>query len=648
MFIKLGIECDMLNVIFLPMVSILSDFFLGLCIIDSLKIERLNSYLKILLSFYLSFFLKAVIYYLTQFSNSFYLIKYYFCGLAFGGLVYFAFFTYKKIQLKKGFDYFFPIELASIFCLFLLMTVFNYNGIFDYQDFIWHMGNINILSSVSFHDCRLHEVIFTYHYFSDLYLAFYKVLLNFDARYIVLFFPCIIYPLLYVLTIEGIAEHYARICNKNISRLLVLLSLTSVTLVEGNRLLNTMWLHSLTNVNGMSFTFPLVYLLIVFVGKSFEKKSFLTCCMISILMIVLTGSKGPVAIVIYAALILSLLYNIYHNHSYIKVTKDIQLVICSTVSFILVYINLLRYGASDGSTAIRVNRIFEVVTDCEYFRQIVIKLSAIIPPLLAKSLLVFPHFFLTTGILGALSVTIFCFLVVKKKNVDLYSIFLIISVVLGTGGAYFVAHDGKSQMYFLFGCFPVFAVFIISNLNVLNNDKSWKKYVTIVAVVLLLPTARVILNNIRTQHLSYSFSFNRIGVSRYLSSEELDGLLFVKDNIPKNAVLATNRHYMEKNKHIKASRYFYDSAYSDRQYWIEGYYYAKNSGFDVTKGPDLCKYNDTLFDSAIEESKRVKQAKEMNVKYLVVHKDFSNLKIKDTSLFKVLFENSKISIVEVL
>ena len=638
----------MLNIIFLPTVSILSDIFVGLCLVDSLKIERLNSYLKLLLSFYLSFFLKAVLYYLVKFSNSFYLLKYCFCGLTFWGLVYFAFITYKKIWSKKDFNYYFPLELVSIFCLFLLMTVFNYNGIFDYQDFIWHMGNINILSSVSFHDYRLHEVIFTYHYFPDLYFAFYKILLNIDARYIVLFFPCIIYPLLYVLAIEGIAEHYAQICNKNISRLLVLLSLTSVSLIDGKQLFNSMWLHNLTNVNGMSFTLPLVYLLIVFVGKFFEKKSFSTCCIISILLLVLTGSKGPVAIVIYVALILLLLYNIYHNHSYIKVTKNIQLVICSTVSFILVYTNLLRYGASDGSTAIRFKRIFEIVSDCEYFRQIVINLSKIFPHFLAKSLLVFPHFFLATGILGALAIIVFYYLIAKNKKANLFSVFLVVSGIIGTGGAYFVAHDGKSQMYFLFGCFPVLAVFIILNLNVLSNDKSWKKYVTIAAIILLLPTVNVIYNNVKAQHISYSFDFEHIGISRNLSSEELDGVLFVKDNIPQNALLATNRHYLWKNKNIKSARYFYDSAYSDHQYWIEGYYYAKNSGFDVTKGPGLCNYNDALFDSTVEESKRVKQAKEMNVKYLVVHKDFSNLKIKDASLFKVLFENDKISIVEVL
>ncbi len=62
----------------------------------------------------------------------------------------------------------------------------------------------------------------------------------------------------------------------------------------------------------------------------------------------------------------------------------------------------------------------------------------------------------------------------------------------------------------------------------------------------------------------------------------------------------------------------------------------------------MCGYNDALFDSTIEELKRAKQAKNMNVNYLVVHKDFSNFKIKDTTIFKVLFENKRIAIVEIL
>ena len=102
---------------------------------------------------------------------------------------------------------------------------------------------------------------------------------------------------------------------------------------------------------------------------------------------------------------------------------------------------------------------------------------------------------------------------------DLFSFFLIIAGIIGVGGTYFVAHDGKSQMYFLFGCLPVLALFTILNLRIAGDNKLWKTIVTVAAIVLLLPTGEVIYNNIKSQKISYVRDLNRIGVGRNFSKE---------------------------------------------------------------------------------------------------------------------------------
>ena len=104
------------NIIYLPII-VLSDISLGLCLVEILKIERLNSYLKLLLSFYLNFSLKTLMYYAFQFADSFNLLKYCFRGLSFLGIVSFFYFIYKK-GIKKDINYFFCIELAIFLAYF--------------------------------------------------------------------------------------------------------------------------------------------------------------------------------------------------------------------------------------------------------------------------------------------------------------------------------------------------------------------------------------------------------------------------------------------------------------------------------------------------------------------------------------------------
>ncbi|MCR5793329.1 MAG: hypothetical protein K6G65_09190, partial [Lachnospiraceae bacterium] len=144
------------------------------------------------------------------------------------------------------------------------MTLFNYNEIFYKQDYIWHMGNVNILSSPGFEDYRVAGVTFKYHYFADLQIAIYKILFGYSARKLVYVSPAFIYPIIYAITMEGMSERFKNKCNLYMVRMLVFLTLTATTLCNGARILFYSWGHSLTNVNGMSMAYPLMFLLLTF------------------------------------------------------------------------------------------------------------------------------------------------------------------------------------------------------------------------------------------------------------------------------------------------------------------------------------------------------------------------------------------------
>ena len=191
--------------------------------------------------------------------------------------------------------------------------------------------------------------------------------------------------------------------------------------------------------------------------------------------------------------------------------------------------------------------------------------------------------FLSWGLVTALSIMCINYVVLgsflfstiitiyKKQlhNLTLWALFLMVcsGLLLFT----FINHSGRSQVYFLMASFPYAVLFSLYIFE--NNEFKLKRIalftINILIIVSFISTIyfapKVICNPgyYRYQDILYSTEGNDI------TKDELTALLWVRDNLPDNIILATNKVLAP-----HAQRSFVTSAFTERQIFIEGYEYS--------------------------------------------------------------------------
>lgn len=160
----------------------------------------------------------------------------------------------------------------------------------------------------------------------------------------------------------------------------------------------------------------------------------------------------------------------------------------------------------------------------------------------------------------------------KKISLQLLDIVLLCGSIVGFGLFLFINHPGLSQMYFAFAALPfalLFSFRIFERTEIVINHRFWKYIKTV--VVFSLVTSAILLPKTFCTHGTYRSnhdivcSDNGFGITK----SEIEGLRWVRDNLPEDIVVVTNK--IIQGDEYTSDRSFITSAYSERQIYMEGW-----------------------------------------------------------------------------
>jgi len=634
----------------------------GLFYIRLLKINIKKVGLRFLVAYFIGYSMLIIQYYLLNLLKIFFLIKYISIGIC---ILYLALLIIKikQIKIRKLRCNVNLVTLGIVFVFlaiaFMATIIANpHPAISAYsinnQDFIWHIGNINTLSQTfPVKDPRLLNSIFNYHYFNDLLYAIAKVLTGLDGFSLIYYYS----PLVNIFVFVYSMYYFGLELLKN-TKLAVVFTLLCTLVGNYDYIfkdtavypsVNTYFTQIVTNVNGVTVALPCILILYIcirhyFTLKNNKKKMLIAICALTVLA---TGLKGPFAIVLVAALIGTLIIFAINR----ELTKDkIILGFCTGCSFLFVYKSLLSSSAA--SASITLVTILQVVK-ISIVGKFMFSIFGYIPNYFYILGLPF-HFLIAMGVVAIpFSLMIFYFIRYlfgsligfSKNKLDYDITFSSCIAIIGCSGYYIVYQAGNSQMYFLFVAIPFIAYLSLVYINMHKNKIILTTYLIIGLIIGSLTTynnceiyALTGLETCTSQKLyvtkaeSSKKDIQNNGISR----DEYNALIWLKNNTTINDVCSSNRVYLARSISDNSARFFYYSAISERNFFIEGYNYSY--GTISKKEINLRKtYNKKLYEGSSKE--KINVVNKYKINYILVSK-FSDYKIKnDFSCFNKVYKN---------
>ena len=237
-------------------------------------------------------------------------------------------FVKERIKLRSGEEMVCELQLLATFAVCFILACINqhyafsnihdYAAVYLYQDMPWHIGNVAMLShGVPFLDIRFAGLNFNYHYFNDLIFAMCKHCFRLDAWELMM--KCT--PLLTAYTISlGLHALFKRYIRKPlIGVLLFMLCGAADTFYILNTDKHSFLLnyHIFSNINGVAVSLAAVisvYLFYTYIydDNTVRRKDLL---ILTILVFVMTGLKGPFAVVLIAAMLFTGAVRVIEDHN---------------------------------------------------------------------------------------------------------------------------------------------------------------------------------------------------------------------------------------------------------------------------------------------------------------------------------------------
>ena len=187
----------------------------------------------------------------------------------------------------------------------------------------------------------------------------------------------------------------------------------------------------------------------------------------------------------------------------------------------------------------------------------------------------------------------------NREKIDLPAVFAAICACVSIGGSYFLSLD-RNRVYFLMFSIPFVYLTAVSFFELVRNNK--KKGIVITSAVIL--GTSVILCG--ASMVCSILNPERTAGFETLTQSEIDGINWIKENTDKDALFAINDPCPD-------WKFYYYSGFSERRFYIESYVYAKNSGKTAEDLKAQTDKNEELFTSP--DTRAI--ANELGVDYLV-------------------------------
>lgn len=420
--------------------------------------------------------------------------------------------------------------------------------------------------------------------------------------------------------------------------------------------------HLFSNINnaGMGVAGMLVILPVLKtwdpgVVRESERESLKDVVFLAVMIMLTTGIKGPMAVVVVGGMIGTVLLGLIMRKLSWKVIPP---TLIGTASFIFIYIYVVgARGVSQtnghGGTLLNPWEVTDIFFLKNRILDIFPSRAAGLPALLLFFVLMSLTAFAVPFIIGYIREL---FLVLSgRKDFSLSKVTVYASCMVGYLALLLLNYSGHSQVYFGFASLilvPVISFWYLEDLEI--SRTSFAKAVKVIFIICLcLTTVTVAQDMFRMADKAQSRYEKRdkeSQVYRAVSASEYEGLIWLRDNTDEDSLIASDRYYsVSLDDYSVVSRshntHFAYAIYSERDQYLEG------SGFSFT--PDeyelrremIHNIND-MMDADNED--RGDLARSLDVDYVLVSKRFNDAGDLSNDDYELVYSNDEMDIYEVL
>ena len=566
----------------------LPGFFM-ISAIDRSFLKRFRAQ-ALIAAFYLGFALLIGQYYLLNLLGTLFLIK--FTPLIIAVVLFiFAFKNLKDLPkpvlneslLNKILPYTALIAITAVASYVVLVSSVPDKNSVIHVDYAYHMGNVNILTRAgNLEDTRVMGMTFKYHYFNDLYYAILRLI--FPAE----IWNCIFrYPILLIapLVTPGI---YSFAKSKTGNSLIAFIVTVFIVFFPSIYPWATKFTPNiLNNFNNVGFALPAAICIAHIFAQITDRKDFRYNDLIIIFMlsIVLTGTKGPFALILLVSMFIFVIYCAIARRK-IQIYQILMLTVAAT-AFALIWFTLLNVAINKGtiySDKPGILRYF--VYDIQMPENVVFADRSSDPKYAFVTIPVSLICCFAGAALPFVIMIPYCIVSLFRQNrqtIDFSSVFMTICACVGIGGSYLLPLD-RNRVYFLMFAIPFIYLCAVSFFEMVRNNK--KRVIAITSAVIFGST--VILSG--ASMVCSILNPEKTAGFETLTQSEIDGINWIRENTDKNALFAINDHCPD-------WKFFYYSGFTERRFYIESYYYAINSGKTQEDLKPQAEVNKQIFTS---------------------------------------------------
>lgn len=541
--------------------------------------------------------------------------------------------------------------LAGMLLLVLFTACSLYNTpdltgapVYLYQDLAWNAGNVTaVANGMPVMDVHIDGLSFGYHFLANVYLAVFQNVLGLSSYTLFLRMLAVIQVLAYA---GGLYLLFSRLFKNRWAAA----GAAAVAAFVGNTVLQHMMWYAYATPLGLGFALAAAYCFFGYMKRMGTAKwtdgSFL---LFLIFLALATGTKAPFAGGVLAGAGIVILMQLFRR-------KNVKNMLCAGVAtlavFGAVYVSLVYdTHAFNGLQFAFASGMW--MAEPAYYTAALAALGTALP-VAAIKLLTYPiYMVLNYPTIVAAVVLLIVSLVRHRGKHTKWKAFLLSGILAGFVMTSVTYQPGMSNLFFMEGVIPlsVFALFLVA-LDFCAAPSAKRAGRIAVSCVVALALAWSVCGTLASPAGSLKTSAAWIGARAgngvaappydSITPGEYEGMLWLKENTPNDAVFASDRQYFTDVGDLNNARYYYYTAFSERQCYLEGFNYVSTREADFE---EIIDKRVTLLQEVYEnDGQAVKRLAGEGVSYLTVssllHPDF----VLDENLGEIVFRNEAITI----
>ena len=664
------------------------------------QLDNDNYFKKFAFTFGFGIFFIIIEYFILQYFQKLHFITYVNPILC---LIFLLFFFYKKQKINFKIPVLKIISSVNFFSILFLLFVFLFGSIFGSppvsinevasysQDKLFVVGMLEgLLRDFPPPDMKVANVNLNYHgYFSFIYLAVVSQVTSIPPFDLYFYLSQYFKIIFFIMSLSYFSQFIFKIKKEDNAFIFIAIFFSCSSLFynffhnAGN--FGNENLFSITVFpNGYMLAMTYTFLIVPEIIKSFKIRSFSVknLLLFSLFLIMINGSKAPNAAFIVGAIDLFLIFLLF-----LKTRINLQFIAIVITTNILFFIFLFLFYMKAGSN---VDVIFHIG---QLFRGY----DSSMAPYTASFYNFVSLFFIPFHqiLFHPFSVFIFYFYIFSnlfiKKNKSSYlnfikkyflnfinfnkdknyqELFIFSAIIISFVSYIFTFPFGTTSYFMMIGAY-FFSVFSLQLLfkKKLNLNNKLKNFLFILILISLLSMffgslrhlskgslifLNTFVNKKECENISHNNNTSITKFDKYysldncpdwdrLTHHEYLGLIWIKENTPRNSIILSDRIYYDSSHTDGNARYFYYSAFSERMLYLEGYYYW----VDKTIANNRKNLLNIFYNKETSTNHRINFSINNNIDYIIVS-NFLNkeLILKDT-FFSTVYDNRDITIYKI-